>query len=63
MNARRRFGLALAATLLREPVTWVMLVVTVGVIACVAGARRFSRQAIEPGPAPGGRPAPDRASN
>ncbi len=37
------FGLALAATLLHEPVTWVMLLVTVGVIACVAGARRFSR--------------------
>ena len=37
------FGLALAATLLHEPVTWMMLLVTVGVIACVAGARRFSR--------------------
>ena len=37
------FGLALAATLLHEPVTWLMLSVTVGVILCVAGARRFAR--------------------
>jgi drug/metabolite transporter (DMT)-like permease len=37
------FGLALAATLLHEPVTWTMLLVTMAVIACVAGARRFSR--------------------
>ncbi|TCL71928.1 DMT family transporter [Rhizobium sp. BK251] len=37
------FGLALAATLLHEPVTWMMLAVTVAVIACVAGARRFAR--------------------
>ncbi|OJF92302.1 DMT family transporter [Pararhizobium antarcticum] len=37
------FGLALAATLLREPVTWQMLAVTVGVILCVAGARKFAR--------------------
>ena len=37
------FGLALAATLLHEPVTWAMLGVTVGVIVCVAGARRFAR--------------------
>jgi len=37
------FGLALAATLLHESVTWVMLAVTVAVIACVAGARKFSR--------------------
>jgi drug/metabolite transporter (DMT)-like permease len=37
------FGLALAATLLREPVSGLMLVVTVAVIACVAGARRFAR--------------------
>ena len=37
------FGLALAATLLHEPVSWVMVVVTIAVIACVAGARRFSR--------------------
>ena len=37
------FGLALAATLLHEPVTGLMLAVTVAVIACVAGARRFAR--------------------
>jgi drug/metabolite transporter (DMT)-like permease len=37
------FGLALAATLLHESVTWTMLAVTVGVILCVAGARRFAR--------------------
>ncbi|HXQ98996.1 MAG TPA: DMT family transporter, partial [Pseudomonas sp.] len=37
------FGLALAATLLHEPVSPAMLLVTVAVILCVAGARRFSR--------------------
>ncbi|HTO30306.1 MAG TPA: DMT family transporter [Pararhizobium sp.] len=37
------FGLALAATLLHEPVTWSMLGVTAAVIMCVAGARRFAR--------------------
>lgn len=37
------FGLALAATLLHEAVTWGMLAVTVAVIMCVAGARRFAR--------------------
>jgi drug/metabolite transporter (DMT)-like permease len=37
------FGLALAATLLREPVSGLMLAVTVAVIACVAGARQFAR--------------------
>ena len=36
-------GLALAWTLLREPVTPAMLLVTVAVIACVAGARKFGR--------------------
>jgi drug/metabolite transporter (DMT)-like permease len=36
------FGLALAAWLLREPVTWTMLAVTAAVIFCVAGARRFA---------------------
>lgn len=35
------FGLALAATLLRETVSWSMLAVTVAVILCVAGARKF----------------------
>ena len=37
------FGLALAAGLLRESVSPAMLAVTVAVIGCVAGARRFSR--------------------
>jgi drug/metabolite transporter (DMT)-like permease len=37
------FGLALAATLLHEPVTSAMLAVTVAVILCVAGARKFAR--------------------
>jgi drug/metabolite transporter (DMT)-like permease len=37
------FGLALAATLLHEQVSIGMLGVTVAVILCVAGARRFSR--------------------
>ena len=36
------FGLALAATLLHEPVTWMMLVVTLAVILCVVGARTFA---------------------
>lgn len=37
------FGLALAATLLHEQVNLGMLVVTVAVILCVAGAKRFAR--------------------
>lgn len=37
------FGLALAAGLLHESVSPMMLLVTVGVILCVAGARRFAR--------------------
>ncbi|GAA3064659.1 DMT family transporter [Rhizobium viscosum] len=37
------FGLALAATLLRETVSWSMLAVTVAVILCVAGARKFAK--------------------
>ncbi|WP_397458974.1 DMT family transporter [Pseudomonas asplenii] len=37
------FGLALAATLLHEQVSLGMLGVTVAVIFCVAGARRFAR--------------------
>lgn len=35
-------GLALAATLLGEPVGWGLVVVAAGVVACVAGARRFA---------------------
>ncbi|MGY2197518.1 DMT family transporter [Pseudomonas gingeri] len=37
------FGLALAATLLHEQVSLGMLAVTVAVILCVAGAKKFSR--------------------
>ncbi|MCV2352616.1 DMT family transporter [Paucibacter sp. B2R-40] len=37
------FGLALAATLLREQVSPLMLGVTVAVILCVAGSRKFGR--------------------
>ncbi|MBS1603407.1 MAG: DMT family transporter [Bacteroidetes bacterium] len=37
------FGLGLAASLLHEKVSVVMLVITVGVILCVAGARRWGR--------------------
>ncbi|KPF46994.1 DMT family transporter [Rhizobium sp. AAP43] len=37
------FGLALAASLLNETVTWGMLTVTLAVILCVAGAKRFAR--------------------
>jgi drug/metabolite transporter (DMT)-like permease len=37
------FGLALAATLLHEPVTPLMLLITIAVIGCVAGARRFNK--------------------
>lgn len=37
------FGLALAATLLHESVTGSMLAVTVAVVLCVAGSRRFAR--------------------
>jgi drug/metabolite transporter (DMT)-like permease len=37
------FGLALAATLLGEHVSWAMLFVTLAVVGCVAGARKFAR--------------------
>jgi drug/metabolite transporter (DMT)-like permease len=37
------FGLALAWGLLHEPVTPAMLAVTIAVIACVAGARKFGK--------------------
>jgi drug/metabolite transporter (DMT)-like permease len=37
------FGLAIAAALLHEPVTVAMFAVTLGVILCVAGARKFGR--------------------
>ncbi|HKQ26993.1 MAG TPA: DMT family transporter [Burkholderiales bacterium] len=37
------FGLALAATLLHEDVSPLMLIVTVAVVACVAGAKKFAR--------------------
>lgn len=37
------FGLALAALLLHEEVNAAMIVVTVAIVACVAGARKFAR--------------------
>ncbi|MGH6861688.1 MAG: DMT family transporter [Phyllobacterium sp.] len=37
------FGLVLAATLLHEPVGWPMVAVTIAVISCVAGAKRFAK--------------------
>ncbi|AJD51716.1 EamA-like transporter family protein [Thalassospira xiamenensis M-5 = DSM 17429] len=37
------FGLLLAGIVLAEPVGVTMMAVTVGVVACVAGAKRFSR--------------------
>jgi drug/metabolite transporter (DMT)-like permease len=37
------FGLALAAFLLHEQVNAAMVVVTLGVVLCVAGAKRFAR--------------------
>lgn len=37
------FGLSLAATLLKEQVSIGMLVITVGVILCVAGTKKFAR--------------------
>jgi drug/metabolite transporter (DMT)-like permease len=37
------FGLALAASLLREQVSPMMMVVTLGVVACVFGAKEFAR--------------------
>lgn len=48
------FGLALAAAVLHEPVTPLMLAVTVAVISCVAGARRFSSPGrdVAPGTVP-----------
>jgi hypothetical protein len=36
------FALVLAAALLREPVGGPMILVTLAVVACVAGARHFS---------------------
>lgn len=40
------FGLALAATLLHEQVSPLMVVVTLGVVLCVVGAKRFARQEL-----------------
>ncbi|WP_085033474.1 DMT family transporter [Ensifer aridi] len=36
------FGLALAATLLDETVSWTMLAATLAIVACVAGAKKFA---------------------
>ncbi len=38
------FGLALAALLLHEEVSWAMLATTLGVVVCVVGAGRFARR-------------------
>ena len=48
------FGLMLSATLLQETVGWPMIAVTVAVILCVAGAKRFAK----PGPATVPLPSP-----
>ncbi|RUU16208.1 DMT family transporter [Mesorhizobium sp. M7A.T.Ca.TU.009.01.3.2] len=40
------FGLALAATLLHEQVSPLMVVVTVGVVLCVVGAKQFAKQEL-----------------
>ncbi|MGF6159774.1 drug/metabolite transporter (DMT)-like permease [Ensifer sp. KUDG1] len=37
------FGLALAATLLGEPVSWSMLAATGAIVLCVAGAKKFAK--------------------
>jgi drug/metabolite transporter (DMT)-like permease len=37
------FGLLLAATLLHEQVSPIMLVVTIAIVGCVAGAKKFAR--------------------
>ena len=37
------FGFALGAALLKESVSWSMLIVTIAVAGCVAGARKFAR--------------------
>ncbi|WDZ79561.1 DMT family transporter (plasmid) [Ensifer adhaerens] len=37
------FGLALAATLLGEPVSWAMLATTGAIVLCVAGAKKFAK--------------------
>lgn len=42
------FGLALAALLLDEQITPAMFIVTVGVILCVAGSRRFGAIRLKP---------------
>jgi drug/metabolite transporter (DMT)-like permease len=39
------FGLALAATLLHEQVSGLMLAVTIAVVACVIGAKKFAKAA------------------
>lgn len=36
-------GLGLAALLLHEHVSWMMLVVTLGAVICVAGAKKYAR--------------------
>jgi drug/metabolite transporter (DMT)-like permease len=36
------FGLILSALVLHEQVSWLMIVVTMGIVACVAGAKKFA---------------------
>jgi len=36
------FGLGLAALLLHESISWIMLIITLGIIVCVAFAKRFA---------------------
>ena len=40
------FGLALAATLLHEQVSPLMIAVTVAVVLCVVGAKKFAKQEL-----------------
>lgn len=44
------FGLALAAALLREDVSWAMIAVTAAVVACVFGAKKFGVTSVPPHP-------------
>ena len=41
------FGLALAATLLHEQVSPLMIAVTVAVVLCVVGAKKFAKQELQ----------------
>lgn len=43
------FGLGLSAALLHETVSPLMLAVTLGVVLCVVGSRKFGRQRVSAG--------------